>query len=131
MWEQIKEFVVLIPAIITGLTFVIFAIAWILGHTKSAKLRRAGKVMEDTARTLLDINSFTQKGIEMAEQFIEYSAEDKKQYAVTFIKEQCIKAGISYTDEMINDNIERLISFSKKVNAPDVKRIEATKEEIK
>lgn len=111
------------------LALALFVIATLLRRKNTKKSNDAATRIESAANNILAIRGTVQNAIVLAEKFIDYTGEDKKQWVTTYTKEKCIEKGIKYTDAEISNTIEDLISFSKHVNATDEKRIEAAKEE--
>lgn len=54
--------------------------------------------------------------MEEAEKFVHYSAEEKKNYVITRIKEFINNSHVKISDNQINSLIERFIDFSNNVN---------------
>ena len=125
-WTEIKELVYLVLVVIS---IILSIVAWILRKSSNKKAQNIAANLEGLASNALSINNLAQKYITLAEQFIEYSGDDKKQWVISHIKEECINAGIKYEDATIDKAIENLIAFSKKVNTNDIKRIEQQEEE--
>lgn len=118
---EIKDWVSIALIVVA---IVLFVFSWILKKSKNKKLQEVATKLESAAATALAIKNTAQTAVALAEQFIDYSGEDKKQWAKTYIKEYCIEHGISYSDDTLDSVIEELIGFSKKVNATEQKRIE-------
>lgn len=54
--------------------------------------------------------------MEIAEKYVNYSGEEKKQYVLTKINQLAIENGVHFNAEQISTKIEELIVLSKKVN---------------
>ena len=54
--------------------------------------------------------------MEIAEQFTNYSGEEKKEYVMTRVNQFALENKIKFDSEAVNEKIEELIGLSKKVN---------------
>lgn len=55
--------------------------------------------------------------MEIAEKFLNYSGEEKKQFVLTKINQFAIENGLKFDAETTTEKIERLIELTKQVNA--------------
>ena len=54
--------------------------------------------------------------VQQAEDFVEYTGEQKKQAVMTWAEDFCKKQGMTFDKDRVSEIIEELISFTKKVN---------------
>ena len=54
--------------------------------------------------------------MEMAEKFLNYSGEEKKEFVLTKINQFALENKLYFNAEIISDKIEKLIELSKQVN---------------
>lgn len=96
----------------TGALSIVLAILSILTGIKSGKWKKLF-TNENTQRNciyiLLEI-------MQEAEKFINFTAEEKKQYVITKFNQYCIDNNFTFDADLTDSNIETLIEFSKKVN---------------
>ena len=109
--ERIQLIVYIISLVLT----VIWLIFTIISRSKNKKLKQI-------AETTLEIIGYCRDAVEVAEKFHSYSGSAKKEYAMTYVYDLCMKNGISIDQEMISKEIEKLVSFSRKVNTKDGER---------
>ena len=64
--------------------------------------------------------------MEIAETFINYSGEEKKEYVMTKLNQFAIENGITFDEQAVTNKIEELIGLSKNVNGRET--TEADKE---
>ena len=55
--------------------------------------------------------------MEEVEQFKDFSSEEKKQFVITKFNQYCIDNGYEFIAELTDENVEKLIEFSKVVNS--------------
>ena len=55
--------------------------------------------------------------MEEVEQFKDFSSEEKKQFVITKFNQYCIDNGYEFIEELTDENVEKLIEFSKVVNS--------------
>ena len=106
--EDIKLIIYIISLALT----VIWLIATIISKSKNKKCRKI-------AETTLEIIGYCRDAVEVAEKFTSYSGSAKKEYAMTYVTNLCMKYGIAIDQQEISNQIENLIALSKKVNAKD------------
>lgn len=99
----------------TGALSVILGVFTIINGIKSGKWKKLFN-NENTQRNciyvLLEI-------MQEAESFMNYTAEEKKQYVMTKFNQYCIDNNFLYDKELTDTNIETLIDFSKSVNSEE------------
>ena len=121
MLENITEVLKLISQIASIALFVATIILGVLiaAFKKSGnkKLKKAADALELAKTAIVSFRSAAQTFMTEAEQFLDYSGEEKKVYVVTRLKEWCINNNVEYDESSINGVIEDLITFSKQVNA--------------
>ena len=104
--EKIQLIVYIISLALT----VVWLIFTIISRSKNKRLK---KIAEGT----LEIIGYCRDAVEVAEKFYSYSGNAKKEYAMSYVYDLCMKNGIAIDHEEISKQIENLISLSKKVNA--------------
>lgn len=93
----------------TVLSLIIFCISFLI---KLLQIRRARKKEQGQA-TLLDAVAPI---VEIAEMFVGYSGEEKKEYVMTKVNQFAIENGIEFNSELVSQKVEELIALSKQVN---------------
>lgn len=97
-----------------------FLISLLIFICKQSKSRKAQKV----AANLLFINERVREAIVLAEDYINYSGSDKKEWVITKVVEACLENNVTYSREAISEVIEACINLSKQVNATEAKQKE-------
>jgi hypothetical protein len=115
-FQDIKDSIEYVIAIISLLATAIGFYAKMTHNKKMAAL----------AESLNAINSYAQEAVDKAEDFIGYSGENKKQYALTYINQKCIDAGILFDSALASELIEKFVVLSNKVGSRH--KIEETKQ---
>lgn len=78
-------------------------------YVKNNKLRKALEKSEEIINKIIPC-------VAEAENHLNYSGEEKKEYVMTKINQYAIENGITFDKEVISTKIEELIELSKKVN---------------
>ena len=81
---------------------VLFIVKIIRGYITKKKLKNSYVLLEAV--------------MEIAEQFTNYSGEEKKEYVMTRVNQFALENKIKFDSEAVNEKIEELIGLSKKVN---------------
>ena len=84
---------------------VLFIVKIIRGYITKKKLKNSYVLLEAVAPLM-----------EIAEQFTNYSGEEKKEYVMTRVNQFALENKIKFDSEAVNEKIEELIRLSKKVN---------------
>ena len=84
---------------------VLFIVKIIRGYITKKKLKNSYVLLEAVAPLM-----------EIAEQFTNYSGEEKKEYVMTRVNQFALENRIKFDSEAVNEKIEELIGLSKKVN---------------
>ena len=84
---------------------VLFIVKIIRGYITKKKLKNSYVLLEAVAPLM-----------EIAEQFTNYSGEEKKEYVMTRVNQFALENKIKFDSEAVNEKIEELIGLSKKVN---------------
>lgn len=92
---------------------VALAISNIVSFFKTGKWKKMFK-KENVKLSTLDVLMQFMKEVE---QFKDFSSEEKKQFVITKFNQYCIDNGYEFSAELTNDNVEKLIVFSKEVNS--------------
>lgn len=87
------------------IAFVLFIVKIIRGYITKKKLKNSYVLLEAVAPLM-----------EIAEQFTNYSGEEKKEYVMTRVNQFALENKIKFDSEAVNEKIEELIGLSKKVN---------------
>lgn len=82
-------------------------------YAKMASSVKAKKIAE----AMNEINQFAHDAVEQAEDFIDYSGKNKKQYALTYINQKCIDNNIPFNKALASELIEKAVALSNKVGA--------------
>lgn len=99
----------------TFLGFLISVLTLVLKLSKNKKVRKTAEQMLAISETL---NTF----ILEAEQFKNYTGEEKKNYVLTKINQFSIENKIKFSPDIISDKIEEIISLTKNVNATETQK---------
>ena len=110
------EWILSIAGTVLGL--VILCVSFLIKLVQSIRARKK----EQGKTTLLDAVAPL---VEIAENFIGYSGEEKKEYVMTKLNQFAIENGIEFNAEAISEKIEELIELSKQVNKRESKLKEA------
>ena len=84
---------------------VLFIVKIIRGYITKKKLKNSYVLLEAVEPLM-----------EIAEQFTNYSGEEKKEYVMTRVNQFALENKIKFDSEAVNEKIEELIGLSKKVN---------------
>lgn len=102
--------------IIKGVYIVIaiaLAISNVVSFFKTGKWKKLFK-KENVKLSTLDVLMQFMKEVE---QFKDFSSEEKKQYVMTKFNQFCIANGYEFIANLTDENVEKLIEFSKAVNS--------------
>lgn len=97
----------------TVLSLIIVCITFIVKLVQNIKARGKDKAQTELLDAVGPI-------MEIAETFINYSGEEKKEYVMTKINQYAIENGIAYDASLISEKIEELIALSKQVNKREI-----------
>ena len=106
MTEIVKELREIIVAVVPVIVSIIFLASML---TKSKKLR---KLSDD----MIKIETVIKEYMTGAEEFLNFSGKEKKEWVKTKVNQYCIENGIPYADGLVDDLIENLIYLTKNVN---------------
>lgn len=101
---------------------VALAISNIVSFFKTGKWKKLFK-KENVKLSTLDV---LMQFMEEVEQFKDFSSEEKKQFVITKFNQFCIDNGFEFIADLTDDNVEKLIEFSKVVNSDGRTRQEHT-----
>lgn len=93
----------------TALSLLITTLVFVF---KFIKCYRAKKKMLNTSLLLEAVAPI----VEIAEEYVNYSGEEKKQFVLTKVNQFALDNNIPFNADAISKRIEELISLSKKVN---------------
>jgi len=100
----------------TALGLLVTAITFIVRFIKSLKEKR---LAQDTLKICEALKGF----VASAEKFLNYSAQEKKEFALTKANQFAIDNKIPFNAAFIGDKIEELVRLSKQVNVRDKDRM--------
>ena len=100
---ELREVFVAVTPLIAGIVFLITRL------TKSRKLR---KLSEDYIKVEVVIENL----LKNAEDFFNFSGAEKKEWVKTKVNQFCLENRIFYTENIVDETIERLINLTKNVN---------------
>ena len=92
---------------------VALAISNVVSFFKTGKWKKLFKKQNVTLSTLDVLMDF----MEEVEQFKNFSSEEKKQFVITKFNQYCIDNGYEFIADLTDENVEKLIEFSKVVNS--------------
>ena len=87
---------------------VALAISNVVSFFKTGKWKKMFK-KENAKLSTLDVQE--------VEQYKDFSSEEKKQFVITKFNQFCIDNGYEFIADLTDDNVEKLIEFSKVVNS--------------
>lgn len=93
----------------TALSLFVVCITFIVKLVQSIKERSKDKERTELLDAVGPI-------MEIAETFVNYSGEEKKEYVLTKINQYAIENGIVFDSKLVSEKIEELITLSKQVN---------------
>ena len=96
----------------TAFGLLVTAVTFLIKFINNAKAKKA-------AENIIKIGNAVIPYIEQAEQFINYSGAEKKEYVVTKANQFAIAQGIEFNAETVSDKIEELVKLTKEVNRRD------------
>ena len=96
----------------TAVGFLVTAITFLVKFIKNAK---AKKIAEQTVK----IGNAVLLYIKQAENFLNYSGAEKKEYVLTKANQFAIAQGIAFNAVAVGEKIEELVKLSKEVNKRD------------
>lgn len=92
------------------LSLLITAITFIAKFLKSKKARKA-------AESILEICNQLMTVIGRAEKLVNYTGEEKKQYAMTLMRQYALDNNLSFDSQAVSDKIDELVALAKQVNS--------------
>ena len=92
---------------------VALAISNVVAFFKKGKWKKMFK-KENIKLSTLDVLMDFMKEVE---QFKDFSSEEKKQFVITKFNQYCIDNGYEFIADLTDENVEKLIEFSKAVNS--------------
>jgi hypothetical protein len=105
--QDVKDQLELFLTILSLLAAVIGFYAMMTSSVKAQKI----------AEAMNEINQYAHDAVEKAEDFIDYSGNSKKQFALTYINQECIENGIPFNSALASELIEKAVALSNKVGA--------------
>jgi hypothetical protein len=106
--ETIELVIKIVPSVCTG----IMAVLSLILAIKQGKYKNLFKG-ENAKHFVMDI---LREAMTVVENFANYTGEEKKEYVMTKVNQYCIENNIKYDAELTEENIEKMIDFSKGVN---------------
>ena len=96
---------------LAGIAFSLF-VAYILCFVKLLRSNRRSKKVKNKSILLDSVAPI----VEIAEEYEDYSGEEKKEYVLTKVNQFAIENGMEFNEEDVSKKIEELIELSKIVN---------------
>lgn len=93
----------------TVISLIIAVITFIAKFLKSEKAKT-------TAENIIQICNEIVPLIKQAEQFVNFSGQEKKEYVMTLMRKYALDNGISFDFGMLAEKIDDLVDFTKNVN---------------
>ena len=93
----------------TVISLIIAVITFIAKFLKSEKAKT-------TAENIIQICNEIVPLIKQAEQFVNFSGQEKKEYVMTLMRKYALDNGISFDFGMLDEKIDDLVDFTKNVN---------------
>ena len=93
----------------TALGLLVTTVTFLSKFIKSAKAKKI-------AENIIKIGNAMIPYIEQAENYVNFSGEEKKQYVMTQANQFAIENGIAFDAEAVGEKIEELVDLTKKVN---------------
>lgn len=107
--ESIKEYLSVFGTLLGFLcTFLVF----LKNKIKNKRLKRIVEKTEKITKTIIPT-------IIEAEQFVEYTGIEKKEYVMTKLQEYAISFGIKFDSKSLSDRVDELIQLTKSVNVKE------------
>lgn len=107
MLENIKD---IIGIIATAIPLIIAVATFVAKNSKNKKLAKLAENINLITREV-------QKYVIAAEQFINYSGADKKEWVKTKVNQFAIAHKINYDEELVSNLIEEIVGLTKRVNS--------------
>ena len=104
--ENIEKILAIISAC---LGIIITATGFLIPLVKNAKAKRTLEILNKISNEVKDF-------IVEAEQFVNYSGAEKKQYVMTRVNQLAIENKWKFDEEVVSEKIEEMITISKRVN---------------
>ena len=108
------EVILSISATCVGLLVTLATV--VLKFVKSAKARRI-------AEGVIKVGNAVLPYVNLAETFVNYSGQEKKEYVLTKANQFAIENGIEFDGEQVSARVEELVSLTKTVNKRDKDKI--------
>ena len=107
------ETIELVGKIMSGVCTGIMGVLTLILGIKKGKWKSLFKG-ENAKHSVMDI---LREAMTTVENFANYTGEEKKEYVKTKVNQYCIENKIEYDAELTEENIEKMIEFSKEVNS--------------
>ena len=107
----------------TVISLIIAVITFIAKFLKSEKAKT-------TAENIVQICDEILPLIKQAEQFVNFSGQEKKEYVMTLMRKYALDNGISFDFGMLAEKIDDLVDFTKNVNVKTFVGEENTKSKM-
>ena len=101
----------------TGIGLLITALTFFTKFLRNAKAKKL-------AQNIIDISNAIIPYIKQAEQFLNYTGEEKKEYVITKVNQFALENNIPFDIEVVSSKIEELIVLTKQVNIKNKNIIE-------
>lgn len=107
---MLKNIEVILSMIAPALTLLCTTLVFLKGKIKNKRMKN---ILENASKITSQIIPL----IEQAEEFVNYSGEEKKEYVLTKLERYAINNKLKFDKEEISNKIEELITMSKQVNS--------------
>lgn len=112
-----------LPITSTFIGILITATSFLIPLIKSEKAKKVLKQINKSFETALKIAEAVRPYIEEAENFINYTGEEKKAYVMTKANQFAIQNKLPFDEKSVSDEIEKLVKLTKVVNMREKDRI--------
>lgn len=102
---------------ITTICALIGTLLSLLGVFFSLLAKSRNKKARTIAESMLEVLKYTKEAVKIAEEYTNFSGEEKKAFATTLVKQRCIEDGIKINEDEISTDIENIINISKTINS--------------
>lgn len=114
-----KEIEIILSLIGTVIGMTITILGFLVKMIKNGKAKKKCEQVISISNAILPF-------IQEAEKFTKFSGEEKKAYVLTKVNQFAQSNGIQFIEEQVSDEIEQLISLTKKVNYKENKKPKET-----
>ena len=110
-------------AVISLISVVIALIGTLAGiiakYVQNAKTKKAAEKAQKIAQDLLEITNAVNEAVKAAENKLNFTGADKKEWAMTQVQQFALDNGIIFDKQEVDKLIEEAVAFTKTVNKRD------------